>query len=464
MSTIADTYGWDTAYAIPVAEVNSAIVKAGSSPPSFSASVPDDQGNQAYAVSGSFGAWQICMGGDGKDVRFIIPIPSMTLDYNGLQNFSNASVVIEVQLEYVPHTEQPPPGQGSLVNLVVKSSSDEPEVPPVAIIELNVPGVGSILTQSFLEEGLLVWFNANLADFAHVFSTVNLNEMADSGQFSWLTPNYTGYAYIDRTSLDDSLLGVLCMTGGRSGDDLIEELSPNAIPDGSTSGFLISQERYLVELLLPSLPVAFPGTQTSDFELTTDKTGLVLKQEVQIDDIESDGSRYPTTLQQLSISVQGQNIEINAQTKVEVSPGIWSYCQSISTYQIVLQNTPSGQATLVYQPVGEPVQNNWTEQGPGVEITEIIAGIVAGLVIVVLGILTDGAVFAIGVLVIGLLAGAGMVTPDLIAAIGTDDAPSIDMLVFNSTDPIVWSDQQDFQLQSAGLNCSLQLGGMALFS
>ncbi len=47
----------------------------------------------------------------------------------------------------------------------------------------------------------------------------------------------------------------------------------------------------------------------------------------------------------------------------------------------------------------------------------------------------------------------------LIAALGTNDAPSIDLLVVNATDPIQWPSGTSFNINSAGLNGCLQLGG-----
>ena len=124
--TKADTYGWDTAFAIRVDDVNAAIVRAHTSPPSFDCSTHDEQGNVDVHVSGTFGDWQMTLGGSGKLVHFSTPVTSLvvqgtTPDGTHLEyTYGGGSVEIEVELEYVPHTDPPADGTGTFHNLMVK--------------------------------------------------------------------------------------------------------------------------------------------------------------------------------------------------------------------------------------------------------------------------------------------------------------------------------------------------------
>lgn len=101
--------------------------------------------------------------------------------------------------------------------------------------------------------------------------------------------------------------------------------------------------------------------------------------------------------------------------------------------------------------------DQWTEQ------TDPLAQILVALVAIVVGaivtLVTDGAGGVAALLVIGLLTGLAAATPQLLGILGHDDAPNIDLLQFNATDPIVWAGQDRFQLQSAAFNGCLQLGG-----
>lgn len=465
-SEIADTYGWDTAFAIRVDDVNAAIVSAKSSPASFQAQGTDEMSGTRFTADGTFGDWQITLGGSGTLIHMLTPIPRMTVTAGTKQYvFSGGEAVIEVELEYIPHDEQPDdPAKGTLHNLVVKTAAADPSGNPVVTINrMSFPQDGWSEFDAIVAPAVQAWFNENLADFAHVFATVNLGRTADKGQFQWLLPTYTSYAYIDRATQDDSLLGILSMTGGRSADGLAEEISPNAIPAGARAGFLISSQRYLYELLLPSMPLVFKGTSVSDYSVTGDHRSIVLNAPVQLSDVQYNGNSYSPQLQSLTITADAQLLTIDSTTKTEVSWEIWSLCHSVQTYQVVLKDRGDGSQTLDFEPVGTPVQEHWTEKGEGIVITEIIADIIGAVVVAVVGVLTGGAGFAIAALVVGLLAGLASQIPNLIATVGTDDAPPMTLLVFNSVDPLQWADQQDFTLTSAGLNLSLQLGGTPHF-
>ena len=466
VSQAAETFGWDTVFAIRVDDANTAIRNAKSSPTSFSAPGTDSLSGIQFTASGSFGDWQICLGGSGGLIHMQTPIPSLTVATAANRfSFQNGAAVIEVQLEFIPQANQPAePKQGTLHDLKVKSTGGTPDQPVVSVISLSFPDPNFSDLQADVQSALGEWFNAHLGDFQHVFSTVNLNRVADTGQFQWLMPTYTSYAYIDGPTQDDSRLGVLCMTTNASPDGLALELSPNAIPSGQRAGFLISQQRFLMELLLPSMPLVFKGSTVADYSLSTNQRSLTLNNPVQLDPITQNGKTYTPTLKSLTITANGQTLTIDSVTETEVSWEIWSYCHTTYDYDIVLMTKSDGTQTLNYQQTGTPVKENWTQKGEGIEITEIIAGIIAALVTIIVGVLTGGAGFIIAGLIVGILMGVGVEVPNIISTIGTDDAPGMQMLVFNSTDPIRWSDSANFDLTSAGLNQSLQLGGVPNFS
>jgi hypothetical protein len=126
---------------------------------------------------------------------------------------------------------------------------------------------------------------------------------------------------------------------------------------------------------------------------------------------------------------------------------------------MVLKNRSDGTQTLDYVRDGDPVTHYDTSKDIGVTLTQgllKLIGIVAGIAITVL---TDGAGMIVGLMIATLLFGLAEKAPDIIAAIGQSGAPSIDLLVLNSTDPVRWSDSKDFRLSWIGLNDSLQMGG-----
>ena len=106
----ADTYGWDTAFAINFTHANTAIVKAW---PNVSdgaknlKQIADD--DPSYHVDATLGPWQLTMGGDGKNVRLLCPIVSgsytagsKVIPFAGV----GCEVVIEVGMQWVPNPDQ----------------------------------------------------------------------------------------------------------------------------------------------------------------------------------------------------------------------------------------------------------------------------------------------------------------------------------------------------------------------
>lgn len=470
----ADTYGWDTVFAIRVADVNAAIVRAKSSPTSFSGSGTDSLSGTNFTLSGSFTAWQITLGGSGLLIHMSTPVPTMTVKAGSKKfTFSDGEFVIEVRLNYLPHTGPPPPNStGTFHNLVIKQkAAEDDDVVTVISSHFAEANYGDFKTD--IESAMIEWFDAHLNDFVHVFATVNLNRTADQGQFAWILPTTTSYAYIDGETVDDSILGILCMTQGRGAAGLLEEVSPNAIPTGSRAGFLISPERFLAELVLPSMPIVFKGAPAASFEIGPDNRSIVLKdnQPLQLAQIEHKGQKYTPLLQRLEISTTAGQITIDVQTKVEPSWEIYSYSHNVNTYDITLHTirtgANAGQQTLFYAtppPPYKPINEHWNETGSGVEILEIILKIIAALLALILVVVTEGAGLVAASIILGVLTGVASEIPNIIAAANTDDAPPIGMLRFNCIDPLRWTDQADFTLDQAAMNLSLQLGGTPHFS
>jgi hypothetical protein len=302
------------------------------------------------------------------------------------------------------------------------------------------------------------WLNANLSIFDHVFATVNLGKYIANGQFSWVLPTATDYSFSSKATVEDSVLGVLCMTENRPIDGLVAQLSPNAIPTGQRAGYLISNERYLEKLLKPAMPFSFPGLKESDMGLSTDAQSLeLLNQKAVTIPVVHEGTTYNNVIEALTITIEETYVKLYYLTSTDIGMGVTAHFESTHLYQIQMQAKPNGKPTLVFVSQGAPTTNHWTTSDN--IVSNIIITLIGVILSVVLGILTDGAAFIVGALVIGLLTGLALEAPNIVAAIGTDDAPEIDLLVLNATDPIVWSGQDRFQLGKASLNGCLQLGG-----
>lgn len=460
----ASTHGWDTAFAISAGDVNRAIVDKKTSPTGFA--YADD----SYKVTADFGHWQIAQGGDGKSIRLSIPMSNIqltVLSSGKVIAIPSATTIAEIELACLPHTDtdqiEVVGSSGTAVALKAKTTSDDPDVPVFTVVETTVPEPGSVneMTLAVVGQTLQEWGNANLAEFNHVFSVVILNDMEDSGQWQFVMPSYVSYAYLDNGgSVDSSLFGVLCMTGGRDGSANNSQIAYNAIPAGSVAGFLISQERTLYDLVRPAIKLAYPGLTDDNFLMDEAAEKLYLKDGVTVDlpsAVHEGGTYYPK-LKSLTVSCEGSLFTLASYTETDIGLGITATCSTIHYYTLELTDGGNGQ-TLGFKSFQEPSVVNNTRQSEGATITEMIIAIAAAVALAVLTVLTDGAALIIGGLVIGLLLGADQILPPLIEKVNGDDSPSLDLLRVNAIDPIKWPNSQAFKLDYGMLNVSLQLGG-----
>ncbi|WP_221392715.1 TULIP family P47-like protein [Dyadobacter sp. NIV53] len=464
--TAVYTYGWDTAFVIRAADVNKAIVDCKSSPPNFSYS--ETESDPGYSVTGDFGDWQIAMGGDGKQIRMLLPLKNVVLTFpatNKVLKYDSGQAIIEISLHFIPHTDTAnPPASGSLSALVVQSASDSDNDPVISMVSLVLSPTPGLVAESVIREGIIQWGTNNLQDFSHVFAIVNLNRIIDTDQWGFVNPNYTSYAYLDLDTIDNSLFGVLCMTGDRTGESLSEQISVSAIHSPSRSGFLVSQARTLYDLVRPAICLAYPGLTDSNFLMSPDGTKLYLTEGSSVDlkSIEHNGTTYYPKLKSLSVESNGQILTLISYTETEVAAGITATCTSTHWYTISMGSSNNGQ-TLSFVQYKDPSIVNAINQSSGSQLTQIIIDIVASIVLIILVILTEGAVLIVGAVVIGLVLGANQMVPALIEKLNMDDSPSIDLLLANTVDPITWTGSKAFKLDYGSMNASLQLGGDPLF-
>jgi hypothetical protein len=452
---VASTYGWDTAFGIRIADANAAIVKAGSSPKTFAVSDPQD----GISACGTFGNWQITTGGSGELVRLHVPIAAATIESKaGTDHVDNATALVDVRLNLLH--QQDPSGKTSH-HLRVRTTAPSESVNVASVWKVNYPSGQELpfLSKAALQGLLELWLNQNLDDFDHVFATVDLNRRVDQQAFQWLQPTDVSYAYSDLAAAD-GMLAVLCMTGGRSSRGLIQQASCQLIPGRQRAGLAIAKERVLAQLILPAMPQVFPGSKSSDYRISDSGESILnAHQHIRFHVAPAGHKPHTAEIQELRVTIDGGEMQMEVLTKTEISPGIQAYCRTQNFLAIHLVNKPDGTQTLGYAEARPALTSHWTQTSPGIEITEeilVFAAVIGALIAVVV---TDGAALTVVALIIGLIAGVMTLTTALIKDVGEGDAPPINELVLNATAAISWADSKDFQLGFAGLNDSLQLGG-----
>jgi Clostridium P-47 protein len=461
----ADTFGWDTVFAIRVSDVNRAIVKQSCSPHTFSAETC------GCTMAGDFGDWKICLRGDGHLVRFAIPIAKGHFTMNGkTTDISGATAEVELRLEFLPHAPEANAQPGDSRKLVVKTSPNVAGEAAVTVEALDLPkGHMEQVAQWTLQGMLEEWLNAHIADFGHIFSEVVLNAKVDKGSFDWLDAKYTSYAYLDGPTDDTSMLGVLCLTRTSKPDQHVSQLSHAVIPQGARAGFLISETLLMERMILPALPHAFPGSTSSDFELTDKGTAARAKGKLAAPPVPHDGKTYYPVVEEFTVSIVGNELHVASLVSVELSAGIYGHMRSTHFVRLTLANKADGSQTISYEEARPPaIEQPTVTYSEGVGVVGWVLVLFGVLVTLILSILTGGAFLIVAMAIVGLIIGAAVAAPNIVGLVlkknMQSDVPSIDLLVLNSTAPIRWAGAGKFRLTGLQLNGCLQFGGDPAFA
>lgn len=459
----ANTFGWDTVFALRIADVNAELRKPGVSPAGFEASLPN-----VCTVAGTFGAWQIAVGdagGDGTLLRMQAAVRSGKLSFKGTDyDIANSTVLFDVELTYIDHPEVKLPS-GQRRTLQVRTTPPSPSQQVVHVTDFTHP---NDLVRALAIAAMPVWFNTHLDAFAHVFATVDLNVILQQQHLRWLAPSFTGYAYHNGPDERGSYLGVLSMTSAGSAGSAVSALSAVAIPEGQRAGFLISPALMLSNLFLPSLLNAFPGSRLADYVVKPSGPQIANTGDIALATVTHNGIDYHPVMEWMELTVDGNGLRLSARTRIEISPGIVSYVKQTSFHQIRLVNRGDGTQTLTLVEAQAAESDHWTDVATGLKILADVLIIIGIIVELVLAALTGGAALVIGGIIIGLLFGLASSTPDLIAAIAggavSDKSPAIDMLVDAASATIAWQGSKSFRIGSAALAGSFVMGGDPLFA
>ncbi|PUB23506.1 P-47 protein [Promicromonospora sp. AC04] len=475
----ADTLGWDVVHALRLPEANATLAASERWPTAF-----DYEVQPGWRVAGTFRAWQLVRGGSNSILFLRAPLATASMTFPGAPDLSFADgwVTVSVKLNYLPQPPSTPTAtrstaarptaarrptsgsdEGDREYLAARTRSANPDDPPAVVQAVGYgTGTPTELQKATFRAAIGRWFNAHLDLLTYVFCALDLNSRAAEGDFQWLRPTWTGYAYANGPTDETSSFGVLTMTSGNDPGGRINQLAPGAVPPGCTASALISQVAFLQHLMIPGLTRALPRTVVTDFVL--DAGTVRSTRPVDLDPIDSGGTTYEPVLDELQLQVVGDELQLKTTVRTEVSPGITTFVVATDWFRITLVTQPDGAQTLDFTRSRPTQRHDYTEKELWVEITEVIIGVIGVIAAIVAGIVIPGAGAAIvAVLLIGLVAGLAAATPSLIALVAggaaADALPSIGDLLTQCTVDIHWPESSGLFLLSAELNGSLQLGG-----
>lgn len=421
-----DTYDWDTSFAIRYPDANAAVTAGWPAvqddAKSFEASV------DGYSLSGTLGPWQLVVGGDGRNVWMHLPVLTGSFAPPGggaATDLSGATFEVEINLTYVPD-----PASTTTHQLVADPAGDATTVRAVTGVTLDP------IVTGIVKELANTWLGSHLAAFNHVFHDLDLSQDVDKDStWAFITPTSVSYAVTDSGTMDTSVFGVLTMTAGRTAPTT-HQVSPNAIPAGSNSGFNISGPIFTDKMLLSGAALQFeqPGSVTSlpagsperqaafdawvdaSFQITNDGMTVTNKAAMTFGHFVDDNDNTRTlqidaTDFKLSVDYSFVEVELT-NLSYTFSPGIDVHIDYTQHFTVSLGDGKDAQGNAIKVFTLVNVDRDCTvniTKSRDVQITQIVTGIAIGIAGAVLGGLAGD---AIG----DLIKGAGQAAADGAAA------------------------------------------------
>jgi len=402
---VAETNNWDTVFAINFSNANKAIKSQKSSPPAFTGTKPGGGfSGPAIVVDGKFGDWQLT-GGSGSLADMTLPISgTATAQTAPVQQIPfTGTAVIQVGMNYIP---QPGASSSSKVSggapnaLMVKTSTDDPRTQPVVSVLTLTLDADAAEAHDAVSSVLEQWLLDNLGSFNHTFAAIDLGAVADKDQFQWLAPTHVGYGINnpENAQPDDYIFAVMAMTENRPGVNLGHEVSPNVIPSGCNSGFLISQERFLTKLMLPGIEKMFMNASDTDFAVTEDGSTISNVNPITFQNFQTSNSDGSDTVTITGATIDANNFTLMASaTTLRLSfvdlhfpwndGGYTVHMVYNSECELYMDANKHFQACVV----GTPSLSVTVTESSAEKWTNIIVGVVEGIGLAVAGAAIGGA-------------------------------------------------------------------------
>lgn len=476
------TNDWDTVSAVHVSLVNQKMLAEKDKLPTTFLIKDEDE---LVELNGTFSKWQICPGGDGHLIGLSVDIQNLHLQHELFGEMSgNAFWTLFVSLQYVGDNNYT--NKTKIMNLVIKDDDSDPTDPVVISRELQ-PGkdntykfpagldldffpiykeVMAELTNTLLSK----WLSENIKIFRYVFNQVNLNLRINSDDtWKWLKPTYIDYAYTENTSdFSQSIFAVLCMVNNHPLKNQAIAVEEDVIPEKKAFGFLIHEEMYLRELLVPGLLKKFPEAKKEDISIKSFIEGekhryeAILKPTnlIYLEDVHYKGKTYHPRLEKAEYGLE------NTKLVMKIETSTWLLSGTAVGHSIIVQpfhmglEGPKGKQTIKYvKEIEGHSENNYVTGTPEESIPSWLS-ILLGVVGLIVGVLIPPLLGIIAIVIAGILVGILEFMNEW-NMINGSEAPSVKGLVDNVLNEIKWNNQ-DIQLEIAEFFGAIRFGGCLL--
>ena len=338
-----DIQDWDTISIIDVASVNAQL---GASLDKLIDSF-DYQGTSAfggsYTISGEFGPWQLS-GGSDQLLNLDIPISKGTLSAGDRStDIGGMTVTVEVTLTLLPS-----PTNEHITELrfdfKVAGSKDSPAVPglvrPIACSDPKKTG-----QSSYVMDAVAAVLVHKASEVSFVFAEIGLVDLSIP---SWLTPVRSRYGYQQPTGGKSGYLAVFSVTSDRNVSSLSTQIGSDLVSLSYPWSFIISGPLFMEHVILPMLPIAFPGTDTSYFAFANNTISIT--KPLNLKGVAPAGTTYIPVVQALALAIDDNKLTNATSGTVDLHMPNASMSFSVSTQNVLQYNVATNSFSFLPDP------------------------------------------------------------------------------------------------------------------
>ena len=365
-----ELYGWDTAYALEIGEVNRALeARKDQLIVDFSVDGPDPLPIKA---KGKFADWRIVEGGSGQIIFFKLTVGEgqAEIDFNGAKkvDLAGTSMTVAVQLRLLPTSPQE---QQLKFNIDKVGEEGEPTLlGMITPIRIEVPGGQiDIAKKALLQTALLAFIVNNASKITYVFASINLVAPTTN---SWLTPVRSAYAYADRNG-GTGVLSILSVTTDRPIFALPRQVDPLLLSLQYSAALGVSPRLFMENVLLPALPQVFGNGATAGSFALSGGGAIVNTVAIDMGGFEVGGIVYHPMVDNLSINTSGSGLFSEYRGNCDLKAGITMNFSVCTDNRVFFNPQTKG---IGFQPDPNPVTNHEAHI-PSRGIMEVVVNAIA---------------------------------------------------------------------------------------
>jgi len=306
-------YGWDTAYATKLSELNKSLATAHNLPRHFTQTWI----NRSFDCTVS--RWDIVKGGAGKLLHIQATIGAGTFISSGQKSdLSGVTIIFEVDLTLLPESAGHTSYHANIKTAGKKGDKAGDGVVVPYAIDVNGHSIG-FLDQLFLMNYLAKSLVGQAAAFTFAFAQINL--VPPTVKDTWLTPVEIAYDVYGPQNGDDHLV-IYTATRKRDVSLLPHQVDPDLMTGAGPAYFAFSKNLFLENIVKPVMPDVFANSRARDFLFDPAHSQIESTVPIAMDKVKSGLIWYHPVITKVVTTVSKSNIETRVQGVCDLHLGM----------------------------------------------------------------------------------------------------------------------------------------------